>query len=48
MTGPERSELHAAIREARTRYQAGGSMPDWQALDGMLAVERERVRPVMA
>ena len=39
-------QLHAAIREARTHYQAGGSMPDWQALDGMLPVERKRVRPV--
>lgn len=38
--------LHAAIREAQT-LQAGGSMPDWQALNEMLAVER-RVRPVMA
>ena len=29
-------ELHAAIRDARTRYQAGEQMPDWQALDGLL------------
>ena len=25
-------ELHAAIREARNRYQADGTMPDWEAL----------------
>ena len=41
-------ELHAAIRDARTHYQAGEQMPDWQALDGMLAVERERVHPATA
>ena len=29
-------EMHAAIRDARTRYQAGGAMPDWQALDDLL------------
>ena len=29
-------ELHAAIRDARTRYQAGGEMPDWRLLDRML------------
>jgi len=39
-------ELHAAIRDARTHYQAEEQMPDWQALDGMLPVERKRVRPV--
>ena len=39
-------ELHAAIRDARTLFQAAGEMPDWQALDGMLPVERKRVRPV--
>ena len=33
-------ELHAAIRDARTRYQAGDEMPDWQALGGMLAAVR--------
>ena len=34
-------ELHAAIRDARTRYQAGEQMPDWQALDGLLAAVRQ-------
>ena len=37
-------ELHAAIRDARTRYQAGEQMPDWQALDDSLSVARERAR----
>ena len=37
-------ELHAAIRDARTRYQAGGSMPDWQALDDLLSVARAATR----
>ena len=37
-------ELHAAIRDARTRCQAGGAMPDWQALDDLLSVEREKAR----
>lgn len=37
-------ELHAAIRDARTHYQAGEQMPDWQALDGMLATQREKNR----
>lgn len=41
-------ELHAAIREARNGYQAGEEMPDWKALDDMLAVERERVRRASA
>ena len=27
-------ELHTAIRDARTRYQAGEEMPDWHDLDG--------------
>ena len=29
-------ELHAAIRDARTRYQAAGAMPDWQGLEAIL------------
>ena len=29
-------ELHAAIREARKQYQAGGPMPDWETLDATL------------
>ena len=29
-------ELHAAIRDARTQYQAGEQMPDWQALESLL------------
>jgi hypothetical protein len=33
-------ELHAAIRDARTRFQAVGEMPDWQALDEILAAVR--------
>ena len=33
-------ELHAAIRSARTHYQAAGEMPDWQAMDGMLKAIR--------
>ena len=34
-------ELHAAIRDARTRCQAGGAMPDWQALDDLLRRARQ-------
>ena len=33
-------DLHAAIRAARTRYQAAGEMPDWQALESTLAALR--------
>ncbi len=29
-------ELHAAIRDARTHYQASGEMPDWNDFDGQL------------
>lgn len=29
-------ELHATIRDARTHYQAGEQMPDWQVLDDLL------------
>ena len=29
-------ELHADIRDARTHYQAGEKMPDWETLDDML------------
>ena len=31
-------ELHAAIRDARTHYQAAGKMPDWQAMEDRIAV----------
>jgi len=30
-------DLHAAIRDARVRYQANGEMPDWQGLESMLS-----------
>ncbi|HPD29069.1 MAG TPA: hypothetical protein PLL20_03675 [Phycisphaerae bacterium] len=33
-------DLHAAIRQARKAYQADGTMPDWNALDGMLGEVR--------
>jgi hypothetical protein len=33
-------ELHAAIRDARTRYQAAGEMPEWQDLDNLLSAAR--------
>ncbi len=33
-------ELHAAIREARTRCQAGEQMPDWQSLELMVGQVR--------
>jgi hypothetical protein len=33
-------ELHASIRDARTRFQAAGAMPDWQTLDRILAASR--------
>lgn len=33
-------ELHASIRDARTRYQAAGEMPDLQTLDRILAASR--------
>jgi hypothetical protein len=33
-------ELHAAIRDARTSYQAAGEMPDWQTLDVLLREAR--------
>ena len=36
-------ELHAAIRDVRTHYQAGEQMPDWQALDDILASKRHRL-----
>ena len=36
MTGPQRHELHVAIRDNRTRYQAAGEMPDWKALEALL------------
>ncbi|MCP9473477.1 MAG: hypothetical protein NNA30_12155 [Nitrospira sp.] len=29
-------ELHAAIRNARTRYQASGEIPEWHLLDDLL------------
>ncbi len=29
-------ELHAAIREARKAYQAGGATPNWEGLDVMI------------
>ena len=31
-------ELHVAIREARKAYQAGGVMPGWDGLGGLLTV----------
>ena len=34
-------ELHAAIRDARTRYQASGEMPDWKSLDDLLRRARQ-------
>lgn len=34
-------ELHTAIRDARTHYQTGEQMPDWQALEGMLCRVRK-------
>ena len=34
-------ELHAAIRDPRTRYQAGEQMPDWQALENLITPTRE-------
>lgn len=37
-------QLHAAIREARKRYQAAEEMPDWNGLDGMLAEVREQIK----
>jgi hypothetical protein len=33
-------ELHAAVRDARTHYQAGEQMPDWQALELLLCAAR--------
>ena len=37
-------ELHATIRDARTHYQAAGEMPDWQALEGLLAAAMKTTR----
>jgi len=37
-------ELHAAIRQARKEYQAGGVMPGWEALDSMLREPWDRLR----
>ncbi len=37
-------DLHAAIRQARKNYQADGTMPDWNTLEGMLAEVRRQVR----
>ena len=33
-------ELHAAIRNTRTRYQAAEEMPEWQDLDNLLSAAR--------
>jgi len=33
-------QLHAVIREARKRYQAGEEMPDWEMLGQQVAVLR--------
>ena len=38
-------ELHAAIRDARTRYQTGEQMPDWNDLDGKLGRVRTATVP---
>jgi len=37
-------DLHAAIRQARKTYQANGTMPDWNALDGMLGEVRRQTQ----
>jgi hypothetical protein len=37
-------ELHNAVRQARKNYQAAEEMPDWNALDAMLAEVRGQVR----
>jgi len=37
-------ELHAAIRDARRRYQAAGEMPDWEGLESMLSKLLIRVK----
>ncbi len=41
-------DLHAAIRQARKTYQADGTMPDWNALDGMLEEVRKQARQASA
>jgi len=38
-------ELHAAIRNARTHYQAGEQMPDWQGLEELLRQVQARIAP---
>ncbi len=37
-------DLHAAIRQARKTYQTDGTMPDWNALDGMLGEVRRQAQ----
>ena len=37
-------DLHVAIREARKAYQADGTMPDWNTLDGMLGEVRPQTQ----
>jgi len=37
-------DLHTAIRAARKAYQADGTMPDWNAFDGMLGEVRRQVQ----
>ena len=37
-------DLHAAIRQARKAYQADGTMPDWNAFDGMLGEVRRQTQ----
>lgn len=37
-------ELHAAVREVRSRYQAAEEMPDWNAMEMMLTGVRQKVR----
>ena len=41
-------ELHAAVREVRSRYQAAEEMPDWNAMEMMLTGVREKVRQASA
>ena len=41
-------DLHAAIRQARKRYQAAEEMPDWNGLDGVLAEVREQIKQASA
>jgi len=43
----KRPESHAAIRDTRTHCQAWEQMPDWQALDILLSVERKKARQLV-